>query len=274
MKTIVLLGKRGQLGFELEKKLSHLGRLIALSRDELDVTQLETLATMLEELHPDIIVNATAYTAVDKAQSDEIACFHANVSAPAVMARVAHKLNALLVHYSTDYVFDGTKQEPYIETDMPNPINYYGYTKLLGEEAIKHSGCAHLIFRTSWVYHPEYGTNFFRTMLRLAKERETLNIVADQKGVPNDATWLAFETARILSHPLHDIKQKSGIYHLTQESVMTWFDFAKSIIETLPNEEKKCHTINPIPTEAYPTPAQRPKYSVLCADKLKMHFGN
>ncbi len=272
MSRILLLGKSGQLGFELNKSLASLGELIAFDRSGLDISDLAAVQDKIRELKPNIIVNAAAYTAVDKAESDEIACFTANASAPAVMAREASKIGALLVHYSTDYVFDGTKNEPYIEDDTPNPINYYGYSKLMGEEAIRYSGCDYLIFRTSWVYHKSYGANFYRTMERLAKEREELMVVADQRGVPNDAIWLSQETARILQKPIDEQKQKSGIYHLSSEGVTTWYEFAQSIIGGIAKGERKCSRIVPITTPEYPTPAKRPLYSVMSPNKLKASF--
>ncbi len=260
MSRILLIGKSGQLGYELNKALSPFA---AFDRSELDISNLSALATKIKELTPDIIVNAAAYTAVDKAESDEIACFTANASAPAVMAREASKIGALLIHYSTDYVFDGTKTTPYIETDTPNPINFYGYSKLMGEEAIKYSGCDYLIFRTSWVYHKSYGANFYRTIERLAKEKEELRIVSDQRGVPNDAVWLAQKTAQILSRSTTELKQKSGIYHLIDENETTWYEFAKRIVDSVPKSERKCRIVTPISTAEYGAVAKRPMYSVL-----------
>lgn len=273
MSRILLFGRSGQLGFELNKSLAPLGKLTAFDRSELDISDLAKLQNKIAELRPDIIINAAAYTAVDKAESDEIACFAANVSAPATMAREAAKIGALLVHYSTDYVFDGTKNTPYTEEDTPNPINYYGFSKLMGEEAIRYSGCAHLIFRTSWVYHTSYGVNFYRTMVRLAKEREELRVVADQRGVPNDAVWLANKTASILTHPLDELKQKSGIYHLSGEGVTTWYEFACSIIGGIGESERKCSRIIPITTAEYPALAKRPLFSALDGSKLREAFG-
>lgn len=272
MSRILLLGRNGQLGFELNKSLAPLGELIAFDRSGLDISDLAALQNKITELKPDIIVNAAAYTAVDKAESDEIACFAANASAPAVMAREAAKIGALLVHYSTDYVFDGAKNEPYLEDDAPNPINYYGYSKLIGEEAIRYSGCDYLIFRTSWVYHTSYGANFYRTMERLAKEREELKVVADQRGAPNDAIWLSCETARILQKPIDELKQKSGIYHLTDDGVTTWYEFARSIVDSVSIYERKCNSVVPISTAEYMMSAGRPLYSVLSSDKLKSVF--
>jgi dTDP-4-dehydrorhamnose reductase len=262
---ILLLGKNGQLGYALQRSLAHLGEVIALGRAECDMSDLNALAHAVQTHLPDIIVNAAAYTAVDKAETDRINCYLANAAAPAILAGEAKAIGALLVHYSTDYVFDGTKTSPYLPTDTPNPINYYGYSKLMGEEGIKYSGCDYLIFRTSWVYHPDYGNNFYRTMQRLAAEREELKIVADQKGIPNDARDLAKDTARILSQPLADIKAQSGIYHLTDrvDKQTTWYGFAKQIIEAMPDETRKCQRVLPITSSDYPTPAKRPMWSVM-----------
>ena len=265
MSNILLLGKNGQLGHALHQTLSSLGHVVALGRDELDMTDLHAIVRVVQDHQPSIIINATAYTAVDKAETDQINCYLANAAAPSILASEARKIGALLVHYSTDYVFDGTKTTPYTPDDQPNPINYYGYSKLMGEEGIRYSGCDYLIFRTSWVYHPNYGNNFYRTMQRLARERESLSIVSDQQGIPNDARTLASETVRILSQPIESLKAQSGIYHLTAglEQQTTWYGFAKSIIEAMPSDQRKCQEVLPIPTSSYPTPAKRPMWSVM-----------
>lgn len=262
---ILLLGKNGQLGHELQRSLAGLGEVIALGRTELDMTDLHAVAKVVRDHHPDVIVNASAYTAVDKAESDQLTCYLVNSAAPAILAGSAKAIGALLVHYSTDYVFDGTKTTPYLPDDLPKPINYYGYSKLMGEEAIRFSGCAYLILRTSWVYHEHYGNNFFRTMQRLAREREVLKIVADQHGIPNNAVDLAQDTADLLTQPLDQLKAKSGTYHLTAslEQKTTWFEFAKSIILAMPEDERQCREVLPIGTEDYPTPAKRPQWSVM-----------
>jgi dTDP-4-dehydrorhamnose reductase len=263
---ILLLGKNGQLGHELQQQLSVLGEVIALGREQVDMTDLSAVAQAVRDHQPEVIVNASAYTAVDKAESDQITCYLVNSAAPSILATEAKAIGALLVHYSTDYVFDGTKTTPYLPDDQPNPINYYGYAKLMGEEAIRFSGCAYLILRTSWVYHEQYGNNFFRTMQRLAREREVLKIVADQQGIPNNAVDLARDTVMILSSmPLAKLKEKSGIYHLTAEvsQQTTWFDFACSIIFAMPESERQCREVLPIGTVDYPTPAKRPLWSVM-----------
>lgn len=260
---VLLLGKNGQLGYELAKQLPAIAEVVALGRDELDLTDLNAVAHTVQVQQPDVIINAAAYTAVDKAETDQINCYLINAAAPSILASEAKKIGALLIHYSTDYVFDGKKTTPYEPTDTPNPINYYGYSKLIGELGIQYSGCDYLIFRTSWVYHPDYGNNFYRTMQRLAKEREVLNIVADQHGIPNDARQLTKDTVELLKNPLAQLKALSGIYHLTdkQDKQTTWHGFAKAIIDAMP--EKLCQTVNPIPSSAYHTPAKRPMWSVM-----------
>lgn len=260
---ILLLGKHGQLGYELANQLPAIADVVALGREELDLTDLNAVAQAVQTHQPNVIINVAAYTAVDKAETDQVHCYLINAAAPAILASEAKKIGALLIHYSTDYVFDGTKTTPYEPTDAPNPINYYGYSKLMGEESIKFSGCDYLIFRTSWVYHPDYGNNFYRTMQRLAKEREVLNIVADQHGIPNDARDLAADTVNILKQPFAQLKNQSGIYHLTDtlDKQTTWHGFAKAIIEAMP--EKRCTQVNSIPTSSYSTPAKRPQWSVM-----------
>ncbi|MCH9742653.1 MAG: dTDP-4-dehydrorhamnose reductase [Proteobacteria bacterium] len=260
---ILLLGKHGQLGYELANQLPAIADVVALGREALDLTDLTAVAQAVQKHCPDVIINAAAYTAVDKAETDQINCYLINAAAPSVLASEAKKIGALLIHYSTDYVFDGTKTTPYEPTDAPNPINTYGYSKLMGELGIQYSGCYYLILRTSWVYHPDYGNNFYRTMQRFAKEREVLNIVADQHGIPNDARDLAADTVNLLKQPLEQLKAQSGIYHLTDmlDKQTTWHGFAKSIIDAMP--EKQCTQVNPIPTSSYPTPAKRPQWSVM-----------
>lgn len=272
MSKVLLLGKGGQLGFELDKLLADVGELISFDRSSLDISDFQSVKDKIHELRPDIIVNAAAYTAVDRAEDDEIACFATNASAVGNIAREAKKIGALFVHYSTDYVFDGLKNEPYLESDKPNPINFYGYSKLMGEEAIKYSGCDYLIFRVAWVYHPHYGSNFYRTIERLAKEREELRVVNDQIGVPNDARWLAKKSVEILKKPLEVLRQKSGLYHLSNEGVTSWYEFAKTIAASIPEVDRKCKLITPISTAEYPMAAKRSLYSVLCAAKLRDAF--
>lgn len=262
---ILLLGKNGQLGHELQRSLAGLGEIVALGREELNLANLVDLVKTIKSYVPDVIVNAAAYTAVDRAESDRGHCYILNAVVPEIIAIEAKDIGALVVHYSTDYVFDGTKTTPYLPNDMPNPINYYGYSKLMGENRILVSDCDYLIFRTSWVYHKDYGHNFYRTMQRLASERETLKIVSDQQGIPNNAVDLANDTATILSQPLDVLKAKRGIYHLTADlsQQTTWFDFAKSIIEAMPEDQRKCREVLPITTAEYPLPAKRPMWGVM-----------
>lgn len=262
---VLLLGKNGQMGYELAKQMPAIAEVVALGRDQLDLTDLNAVAQAVQTHQPNVIINAAAYTAVDKAETDQVSCYLVNAAAPSILASEAKKIGALLIHYSTDYVFDGSKTTPYLPDDAPNPVNYYGYSKLLGEQGVIYSGCDYLILRTSWVYHPEYGNNFYRTMQRLAIEREVLNIVADQYGIPNDVRDLAAGTVKLLQQPLAQLKAQSGIYHLTAglEQQTTWHGFAKSIIDAMP--EKRCQQVNPIPSTAYPTPAKRPMWSVMQA---------
>jgi len=220
-----------------------------------------------------VIVNAAAYTAVDRAESDEAAARAVNATAPALLAAEARKAGALLVHYSTDYVFDGTKGSPYVETDPTAPINAYGRTKLEGERAIAASGCDHLILRTSWVYAP-HGANFMLTMLRLAATRPELRIVADQRGAPTSTRQLARATLELLSN-LERTRASSGIYHATAAGETTWSEFAQEIFARWARRSPafKPPRVIPIPSSEYPTPARRPVYSVMSNAKLNDTFG-
>jgi len=270
---ILLFGKNGQVGFELNRSLQPLGEITALTRSEADFSNPESLRKIISELKPDVIVNAVAYTAVDKAEEQEGLAEKINAITPGVIAEEAAKIGALLVHYSTDYVFDGTKDSSYTESDAPNPINAYGRTKLAGEHVIQQSGCDYLIFRTSWVYTSR-GHNFLLTMLKLAKEREQLSVVSDQLGSPTTARLIA-ETTLICIHQA--LKERlvgifeSGLYHLTASGKTSWFGFAEEIMrlareQGLPVSVKQ---VNPVPTTSYPTPAKRPMNSQLSLNKLE-----
>lgn len=274
---ILLFGTNGQVGFELARSLLPFGEVIALNRKQVDLTDLEKLSVTIQKISPDVIVNAAAYTAVDKAESERELAFLINEKAVAVFAQEAKKLNALLIHYSTDYVFDGTKDTSYIEDDCPAPLNVYGESKLAGERAVQASGADFLIFRTTWVFAAR-GQNFVKSILRLANEREELNIVADQIGAPTSARFIADATAYILPQ----IQQArnanifiSSIFNLTNSGETSWFEFARKIIELarLQGIELKNRVINPIPTSAYPTPAKRPANSRLLTKKLQQRFG-
>jgi dTDP-4-dehydrorhamnose reductase len=261
---ILLIGRNGQIGWELERNLVPLGEIVACSRKELDLVEPEQIVAPVREVKPDVIVNAAAYTAVDAAENDVDVAMAVNGSAPGVLAQEAKRLGALLVHYSTDYVFDGTKIDPYTEDDAPNPINVYGKTKLAGERAIQESGCRHLILRTSWVYS-DRATNFLLTILRLMREEQELRIVDDQHGAPTWARDIAGASVKILKHPT----EPHGIYHLTAAGDMTWCGFARAIIEA-----RGMHTpVVPIASSDYALAAVRPTNSLLSNAKLRDTFG-
>ncbi len=279
---ILLFGKNGQVGWELQRTLASLGEVIAVGRPEIDFLDLKGLQRFTLEIKPDLIVNAAAYTSVDKAESEPEIVMTVNGEAPGVLAGVAKKLGAGLVHYSTDYVFDGTKRVPYTEEDEPNPINEYGETKLAGERAIADMGESYLILRTSWVYSLR-GSNFLLTMLRLAREQEELRVVNDQVGCPTWSGSVALTTANLLAKLIEDGDQGSihwrmgsvrGIYHACSDGSTTWYDFAKAIVENDPlRQEQVVREVMPISSSEYPTAARRPKYSVLATEKLKARFG-
>lgn len=274
---ILLLGKSGQVGWELQRALAPLGELVALDRQGEsglcgDLTDLNGLRNTIRSLQPDVIVNAAAYTAVDKAESEsELACL-INTLAPQVMAEEMRALNGWLVHYSTDYVFDGSGTAPWFETDRPAPLNQYGQSKLQGEQGIVQSGCRHLIFRTSWVYAAR-GNNFAKTMLRLAAEREQLNVIDDQVGAPTGAELLADVTAHALRQAMAE-PQLSGLYHLSAAGETSWCGYARYVIEQARSMGAKIAVLNiePIPTTAYPTPAKRPHNSRLDTSKVSQCF--
>jgi dTDP-4-dehydrorhamnose reductase len=277
---ILLLGKNGQVGWELQRALAPLGELIALGRQEADLEDHEGLRRIVRDLRPGAIVNAGAYTAVDKAESEADKAARINAGAPGVLAEEARRLNAWLVHYSTDYVFDGRKSSPYGEDDAAGPLSVYGRTKLEGEQAIRHAAPAHLILRTSWVYAAR-GGNFAKTMLRLAKERDQLKVVADQHGAPTSAELIADVTALALYRVMHandDARQAlSGTYHLAAAGQTTWHGYAQHVLAAARGRGMALkagpESVLPIETEAYPTPAARPKNSCLNTAKITGAFG-
>ncbi len=277
MKTILITGANGQVGWELQRTLASFGRIIAIDREQLDLCQPDAIRQFVRECQPDIIINPAAYTAVDKAESEPDLAMAVNGVAPGIFAEEAKKLGALLVHYSTDYVFDGSKPTPYSETDAPNPQSVYGKTKLAGDEAINASGCKHLILRTSWVYGV-HGANFVQTVLRLARERSELRIVADQFGAPTWAHLLANSTALILQRWQHQNfdSSLSGVYHLTAGGRTNWHQYAEEIVRLARQYDEALNqkplTIQPIATHEYPLPAKRPANSVLSTDKIKQAF--
>ncbi|GAO34666.1 dTDP-4-dehydrorhamnose reductase [Sulfuricella sp. T08] len=276
MKRILLIGKNGQVGWELERTLAPLGRVIAVDRKVVDLAKADTIVAAIREVKPDIIVNAAAYTAVDKAESEPELAMSINGIAPGIMAEEARRINAFLVHYSTDYVFDGAKNGSYTEQDVPNPHSIYGKTKLAGEQAIQEVNGQYIILRTSWVYGGR-GKNFLRTILRLAQERDELKIVDDQIGAPTWSRMIAEVTAQILSQATpypSRLTELSGIYHLTSAGKTSWFGFAKTIVElAILQGAKFSPKMLPIPTTEYPLPAPRPQNSVMSNEKLQNTFG-
>lgn len=272
---ILLTGKTGQVGYELERSLQGLGEIIALDRSQMDLANLDQVRDVIRQIKPNLIINPAAYTAVDKAESEPELAMRINGTAPGVMAEEAKKLGAAMVHYSTDYVFDGTKSTPYLETDPTCPINVYGATKLAGEQAIQAVGIPHLILRTSWVYGM-YGKNFLLTMLRLAQERDELRIVADQYGAPTWCRTIADTTAHIVAQakgekrPQDWWQDRSGLYHLTSQGQTTWHGFTQAILENSILAKKPILT--PILTQDYPLPAKRPAYSSLSCERLTNTF--
>jgi dTDP-4-dehydrorhamnose reductase len=288
---ILLTGRNGQVGRELEQLLPRLGEVIALDRQQLDLARPDEIRRVLREVRPGLIVNAAAYTAVDQAEKEEEAARAINAEAPRVLAEEAKTIGAVLVHYSTDYVFDGTKRVPYSEDDPPNPISAYGRTKLAGEQAIREAGVPHLIFRTEWVYARQ-GRNFLLTILRLATQREELKIVSDQIGAPTSSNDIARGTTEILAKIFEPRANRaswphvSGTYHLTAAGETNWYEFAKAILEEVSQVDSPAawlsaatnarpliaQRIIPIRTEDYPTPARRPAYSVLSNARLAETF--
>lgn len=271
---ILLIGKNGQVGWELERALASLGTVLAVGRSEVDVTDAARLADFVAQVKPALIINAAAYTAVDRAESEPELAHQINAVAPGVLATAAQRVGAWLIHFSTDYVFDGTKRSPYLETDATNPLGVYGRTKLAGELAVAAAGGRHLIFRLSWVYGLR-GHNFLLTMQRLARERAELSVVNDQFGSPTWSRAIAEAvtpiTQRLLTGEASD--NMSGVYHLACAGQTSWHDFASRIVEQLPESERKARTVIPIPTAEYPTPAKRPAWSVLDCSKLQRTFG-
>lgn len=270
MKTVIL-GKEGQVGQELCRSISH-SEVVALGRKELDLTDLGAIDKTLESLQADLIINAAAYTAVDRAESDKITADIVNHQAPRFIAESATKHGAWLIHYSTDYVFAGDAKEPYLENAETGPQSVYGVTKLAGEQAVKKIADQFLIFRSSWVYS-KHGHNFLKTVHRLAEEGGALSIVDDQFGSPTSAKAIADATAKIVDQLFSDkinTTDLAGIYHMTCAGSTNWYEFARAILAT---SKWKDVPVEPIPTTAYPTPAPRPHYSVLNNQKLQDIFG-
>ena len=277
--NILLFGKGGQVGWELQRSLAVLGNVTALDHDSTDhccdFSNPEGIAATVRALKPDVIVNAAAHTAVDKAESEPELARLLNATTPGVLAEEAARLGAWLVHYSTDYVFDGSGTRPWGETDVPAPLSCYGRTKLEGEQRIQQSGCQHLILRTSWVYAAR-GGNFAKTMLRLAQERERLTVIDDQWGAPTGAELLADVTAHAIRH-LQQRPEDGGLYHCVAAGETNWHLYAKEVLalaeQAQPAIKIKATEVAPVPTSAFPTPAKRPHNSRLSAAKLQSTFG-
>jgi dTDP-4-dehydrorhamnose reductase len=271
---ILITGANGQVGWELQRTLAPLGEVVALGHADLDLSNPDAIRQAMRQIAPDLIVNAAAYTAVDRAEQERDLAHAVNAVAPGVLAEEAKHLNAALVHYSTDYIFDGSKGSPYVEIDAPNPMSVYGVTKLAGEKAISAVGCPHLILRTSWVYGAR-GKNFLLTIQRLAQERDELRVVDDQLGAPTWSRMIAESTAAIVNQCLHKgsvadmLRDKGGLYHLTAAGNTSWFGFASEIVKHLDKPPR----MTPIGTAEYPLPAPRPAYSVMSNNKLTRTFG-
>ena len=274
---VLITGSAGQLGVELQKSFADAGAVIAAAHTAVDISQDAELRAFIRDARPDVVLNAAAYTAVDRAESEPQKARTVNADAPRVMAEECRRANALLVHYSTDYVFDGLKQEPWIETDTPNPLSVYGATKLAGEQAVAGVGGRYLIFRTSWVYGP-HGKNFLLTMLRLGQERERMTIVDDQVGAPTTSAELARVTHAIVSGisggRFGENAAWAGTYHMTCSGSTSWFGFAEAIFTRAEQMlGMRSPELVPILTSDYPTAARRPLNSVLSNAKLRSRFG-
>jgi dTDP-4-dehydrorhamnose reductase len=271
MKKVLLIGAKGQVGQELQLTLPQLGEVISIGREELDLTNSEKIGQLIREIHPDYLVNAAAYTAVDKAETEPELAYSINAKAPKIMAESAEKIKAKFLHISTDYVFDGRKNTPYLETDLTNPLGVYGQSKLRGEEEIKTVNSQAIILRTAWVYGSYGKSNFVKTMLRLGKEREELKVVVDQVGSP---TW-AKDIAAAITHLLINADNPAGIYNFTNSGIASWFDLTKAIFEEakISGIPLKIQRVIPITTAEYPTPAARPAYSVLSGQKISQQLG-
>ncbi|SFO98011.1 dTDP-4-dehydrorhamnose reductase [Variovorax sp. OK605] len=276
---LLLLGKGGQVGWELQRSLAPLGELVALDFDSTDFradfSRPEQLADTVLKVRPDVIVNAAAHTAVDKAESEPEFARKLNATSPGVVAEAAQQIGALMVHYSTDYVFDGSGSKPWKEDDATGPLSVYGQTKLEGEQLVAQNCAKHLIFRTSWVYAAR-GGNFAKTMLRIAKERDKLTVIDDQFGAPTGAELLADVTAHAIRATLQD-PSKAGLYHAIAGGETTWYGYARFVLEMAQQAGVELRAgpqaVEPVPTSAFPTPAKRPHNSRLDTTKLQTTFG-
>ncbi|MDD2741868.1 MAG: dTDP-4-dehydrorhamnose reductase [Rhodocyclaceae bacterium] len=275
---ILLTGKNGQVGFELQRALAPLGEIVAVSHQECDLSDPTTIRRLLAEIKPQVIINPAAYTAVDKAEVEPALAWAVNAAAPGIFGEEALRLGALLIHYSTDYVFDGAATGVYVESDATNPQSIYGQTKLAGEQAVQASGCDYLIFRTSWVFGA-HGGNFAKTMLRLAAEREGMKIVADQFGAPTSAALLADVTAQVLGQFKRQgrVGFPFGLYHLVAGGCTTWHEYAQTVVRAALAAGKPLKLMTddilPIATSEYSLPAPRPANSRLDTSRLRQTFG-
>ncbi|CRM81209.1 dTDP-4-dehydrorhamnose reductase [Pseudomonas sp. 24 E 13] len=268
---ILITGQHGQVSQALQQRLQGLGELVVLGRDQLDLANAEQIRQQVRAHRPDLIINAAAHTAVDQAESEPDAAFAINAIAPGILAEEAKALGIPLIHYSTDYVFDGSKPAPYTENDTPNPLGVYGQSKLAGEQAIAAVGGKYLILRTSWVYS-SHGKNFLLTMQRLLQEKPQMRIVADQIGAPTWAGTIADSTRALIERWQAGDAGEWGVYHLTAQGETSWFGFAEAIGEQLRAEGKPCAELEAIPSSAYPTPAMRPLNSRLDCSRLQQHW--
>jgi len=272
-RRILLLGKTGQVGWELERTLAPLGEVLALDLPEIDLADADGVRRLVRDTRPEIIVNAAAYTAVDRAETEPGLAMAVNGIAPGILAEEAKALRACLIHYSTDYVFDGEKGQPYIETDEPNPINVYGKTKLAGEQAIQAVGAPYLILRTSWVYSLR-ADSFVNKVLRWAREQETLRVVSDQVGSPTWARMLAEVTGLVLARGVEYVEERKGLYHLAGGGYASRFEWAKAILDLEPRrDEQIVKKILPASTSDFPTPARRPSFPALDCSSFERCFG-
>jgi dTDP-4-dehydrorhamnose reductase len=271
---ILVIGSQGQVGWELRRTLAPVGQVTAVDYPAIDLTRADSIRQWIDDTAPDVVINAAAHTAVDKAESEPDLAFAINATAPGILAEILHARGGCLVHYSTDYVYAGDLDRPYVETDPTSPQNAYGRSKLAGDEAIRSVGGRHLIFRLCWVYGTR-GQNFLLTMQRLGRERESLRVVGDQFGCPTWCRAIAEGTTLALCQALAspDPARFDGVYHLAAANHTSWHGFAQAIIERLPEETRKCRTVESIPSSAYPTPARRPAWSVLDTGKLEATFG-
>ena len=276
----LIIGANGQVGYELQRSLTPLGSVTAIDYPEINIADADALRQYVRSQAPDVLVNAAAYTAVDKAEAEEAVALAVNGTAPGIMAEEMARSGGLMVHYSTDYVFDGKTPGARVETDVPKPLSAYGRTKLVGEQAVAAAGGAHLIFRTAWVYGRR-GGNFMLTMIRLMKERDELRVVADQHGTPTWCRTLAeIPTEIVRSHWVNEGGREAlrgasgGLYHLTNSGETTWYEYACAIRDLAPELSERRHVkVHPITTAEYPLPAPRPAFSALDNGKLERTFG-